>query len=67
MSLSRLYLRSSPRKRGPRGQVFSRFKAWVPASAGTNGDWFNGGARKYRSPEGAEDFDQFIHMTTHAE
>ena len=27
----------APRKRGPRGQALNRFKAWVPASAGTKG------------------------------
>jgi hypothetical protein len=35
---SRLPLRSSPRKRGPRGQALNAFKVWVPASAGTNGE-----------------------------
>jgi hypothetical protein len=30
--------RSSARKRGPRGQALNAFKAWVPASAGTNGE-----------------------------
>ena len=31
-------LRSSPRKRGTRGQVLNDFKVWVPAFAGTNGE-----------------------------
>ena len=33
-----LSIRSSPRKRGPRGQALNAFKVWVPASAGTNGE-----------------------------
>ena len=33
-----LTLRSSPRKRGPRGQALNAFKVWVPASARTNGE-----------------------------
>jgi hypothetical protein len=35
---SRMPLRSSPPKRGPRGQALNAFKVWVPASAGTNGE-----------------------------
>jgi hypothetical protein len=33
-----LALRSSPRKREPRGQALNALKVWVPASAGTNGE-----------------------------
>ncbi len=34
----RFTLRSSPRKRGSRGQALNALKVWVPASAGTNGE-----------------------------
>jgi hypothetical protein len=30
--------RSSPRKRGPRGQALNALKVWIPASAETNGE-----------------------------
>src|SRR5262245_50087341 len=34
-----LFLRSSPRKRGPKGQTYGlTMKDWVPACAGTNGE-----------------------------
>ena len=31
-------LRSSPRKRGLKGQALDAVKVWIPASAGTNGE-----------------------------
>ena len=43
LSLNRLLFPFVPAEAGT--QFFGRaFGSWAPASAGTNGDWFNGGA-----------------------